>query len=219
MWNRRSWLWQPPAKYLVPDVYAFTPAKNNRAMSFAIRAILAQPTGYALSVSEDVALTFLDTDHSLIFSTHLLRPTTVNYNYQVDAATEYLGHSTPLVSKHGEAVRQPYADFIHGYQSRLYFPGLVFALVIAAGFIGILMPSRRSGAAMLLWASAAVMIILPSAEHTYNYRYALPAVPLACMAFALVLTTRNGADGGPRLRVPSPRRREPGVQQISADSD
>jgi hypothetical protein len=211
LWSRQSWLWEPPAKYLVPNQYAFTPAKNTRAMSFAIRAIAAQPIGYALSVGEDVAFTFLNTDHSMLFRTRLPAPAAQNYKYQVIAATEYLGHKTPLDSRQGAPVHQPFADIIHGYQSRLYFPGVIFALVVAAGFIGILIPSRRSGAAMLLWASAAVMLILPSAEHTYNYRYALPTVPLACMAFALVLNTRNGLHGGPRLRIPSSRRRQPSL--------
>ncbi len=218
LWSRRSWLWQPPAKYLVPDEYAFTPAKNSRAMSFAIRAIAAQPVGYAESVTEDVALVFLDTDHSLLFAARQLPPATVNYTYQVDAATQYLGHYTPLVSKAGAPVYQPYAEIIHGYQSRLYLPGVVFALVVAAGFVGLLLPRRRSGAAILLWASAAVMLVLPSAEHTFNYRYTLPAVPLACMALALVLNTQNGEFGGPRLRVPSPRRREPSRQQADVSS-
>jgi hypothetical protein len=219
LWNRQSWLWQPPAKYLVPDEYAFTAAKNNRAMSFSIRAIAAQPQDYALAVSEDVALTFLDTDRSLLFPTRLPGPATTNFNYQVAAVRAYVGPNTPLASEQGTRVYNPWADLIHGYQSRLYFPGVVFALVFAGGLIGILMPSRRSGAAILLWASAAVMIILPSAEHTFNYRYALPAVPLACMALALVLSTRHGADGGPRLRVPSPRRRQPSVQQVPEETE
>jgi hypothetical protein len=34
------------------------------------------------------------------------------------------------------------------------------------------------------------------------------------MALALVLNTRNGEFGGPRLRVPTPRRREPSRQQV-----
>jgi hypothetical protein len=213
LWHRQSWLWQPPAKYLVPDEYAFTSNKDKRAMSFAVRAIAAQPVGYAESVSEDVALTFLDTDHSLLFPTRMVPPTSVNYNYQVEAATQYLGYHPSLVNKQGAPTHAPYAELIHGYQSRLYFPGIVFALVIAAGFIGILRPSRRSGAAMLLWASAVVMVVLPSAEHTYNYRYALPAVPLACMALALALKTRNGPNGGPRLRVTGERRGQPGLQE------
>jgi hypothetical protein len=215
LWSRESWLWEPPSTELVPDAHAFTPAKNARAMSFAVRAIAAQPLGYARYVAEDVALTFLDTDHSLVFpSPTIPGPVTLNYRYQADAVTEYLGHPTPLASTKGTPVTEPFGYAIHGYQSRLYFPGAVFALVIAAGFVGLLLPRRRSGAAILLWASAVVMIILPSAEHTYNYRYALPAVPLACMAFALVLNTRNGEFGGPRLRVPTPRRREPSRQQV-----
>jgi hypothetical protein len=211
LWNRKSWLWLPRTQASaaqVPDQFAFTPAKNSRAMSFAIRAILAQPVGYAQSVAEDVALTFLDTDHSLIFAGTMPAPTPTNFTYQTTALREYLGHGTPLTSRHGTPVHQPFAYAIHGYQSRVYFPGVFFGLVLAAGFIGILFRRRRSGAAMLLWASAVVMIILPSAEHTFNYRYALPAVPLACMAFALVLNTRHDEGGGPRLRVPSVRRRQ-----------
>jgi hypothetical protein len=210
LWSRESWLWEPHSTELVPNAYAFTTAKNARAMSFAVRAIAAQPFGYAKAVTEDVALTFLDTDHSLVFpAVTIPGPVTLNYAYQAAAVREYLGSATPLASQKGTPVAEPYGYAIRGYQTRLYFPGVVFALVIAAGFIGLLIPRRRSGAAILLWASAAVMIILPSAEHTYNYRYALPAVPLACMALALVLNTRNGEFGGPRLRVPTPRRREP----------
>jgi hypothetical protein len=210
LWSRKSWLWEPPSKELVPDAYAFTPAKNTRAMSFAVRAIAAQPLGYARVVTEDIALTFLDTDRSLLFpNVTIPGPVTLNYRYQADAVREYLGHATPLASHQGTRVAEPYGYAIHGYQSRLYFPGVIFGLVIAAGFIGLLVPKRRSGAAILLWASAAVMIVLPSAEHTFNYRYALPAVPLACMAFALVRSTRHDEHGGPRLRVPNSRRSEP----------
>jgi hypothetical protein len=209
LWSRKSWLWEPPSTELVPDQYAFTAAKNDRAMSFAVRAIAAQPVGYAEAVAEGVAFTFLNTDRSLRFPARLSRPINLNYAYQVAAVRGYVGHKTVLAAKLGTSINQPFADFMLGYQNRLYFPGAGFALVLAAGFIGILIPRRRSGAAMLLWASAAVMLVLPSAEHTYNYRYALPAVPLTCMAFALVLNTRNDEEGGPRLRAPSSRRRQP----------
>jgi len=47
--------------------------------------------------------------------------------------------------------------------------------------------SRRTAVAVLLWASAAILIVLPTAEHEYTYRYVLPAVPLACIAAALAL--------------------------------
>jgi hypothetical protein len=39
------------------------------------------------------------------------------------------------------------------------------------------------------------------------------------MALALVLTTRHGADGGPRLRVPSPRRRQPSRQPVPEQAE
>src|SRR5262249_16243692 len=63
LWSRRSWQWQPrPPGYESYEV-AFTPAKNARAQRFAVRAIAAQPLGYATVVGEGVAFTFLATDH------------------------------------------------------------------------------------------------------------------------------------------------------------
>lgn len=48
-------------------------------------------------------------------------------------------------------------------------------------------PRRRTAVAALLWASAAILTLLPIAEHEYTYRYVLPAVPLACIAAAIAL--------------------------------
>jgi hypothetical protein len=135
--------------------------------------------------------------------------------YQVAAVGEYARPAVAAELKpRGTLVVKPYAYLIQGYESRVYFPGALFALVVAAGLAGILMPSRRSGAAVLLWASAAITIVLPSAEHMDNYRYALPAIPLACMALALVLNGRKVV-GGP-LRAPEPETlgRNPTHQRI-----
>ena len=49
------------------------------------------------------------------------------------------------------------------------------------------LPRRRTAVAVLLWASAVILMVLPIAEHEYTYRYVLPAVPLACIAAALAL--------------------------------
>src|SRR5262249_62272551 len=58
LWDHRAWLWQPPTTGLVPDVSAFTEANNSRAMRFAVRAIGAEPLGYAHTVAGDALRPF-----------------------------------------------------------------------------------------------------------------------------------------------------------------
>ena len=76
---------------------------------------------------------------------------------------------------------------INGYQRVIFLPGPVFALIVLTGLVGIILSRRRTAAAALLWVSAAILMILPVAEHDYTYRYVLPAVPLACIAAAIAL--------------------------------
>ncbi len=69
---------------------------------------------------------------------------------------------------------------------------LMYALVRRRGLPGgLLLPRRRTGAAALLWLCALAALVLPVAEHEYVYRYAYPAVPLACLAAALALPART----------------------------
>ena len=89
-------------------------------------------------------------------------------------------HGTPLL-------QSPYLGLITGYQRFVFLPGPVFALIVLTGLVGIFLPRRRTAVAALLWVSAAILIVLPIAEHDYTYRYVLPAVPLACIAAAIAL--------------------------------
>jgi MFS family permease len=113
----------------------------------------------------------------------------------------YLGH--PL----GTWLVEPYAHLLRGYQKIIFVPGPLFALVVALGLAGIVLPRRRVGAAVLLWTSAVVTIVLPIAEHEYTYRYVIPAVPLACMAAALAFVRRPqaGPAGEPELAPELPQ--------------
>jgi len=93
------------------------------------------------------------------------------------------------------------------YQHGFFLPGPLFGAIMLAGLAGILIPSRRSPAAILLWASAVIIMVVPTAEHEYTYRYVLPAVPLACMALALA------------FRKPIGRRRAVGQQEAGGAAD
>ena len=59
LWDHQAWQWQPPSTGLVPDTAAFTKAKNDRAMSFAIHAIAAQPLAYLHVVAKDALHPFV----------------------------------------------------------------------------------------------------------------------------------------------------------------
>jgi hypothetical protein len=127
----------------------------------------------------------------------------------------YLGHRL------GARLVQPYAHLIRSYQRLIFLPGPLFALILAAGLAGILIQGRRAPAAVLLWVSAIVTVVLPIAEHEYTYRYVIPAVPLACMAAALAFAARRSATadsqpGGARQAArtgpePAVRRAAPAV--------
>src|SRR5262249_5825628 len=127
--------------------------------------------------------------------------------YETNALRAYLGNDAglaPYLAVHfGTRLEQPFAHLMRRYQNYIYPPGLVFRALCAVGLAGILVKRRRSAAAVLLWVSAVVLIVLPVAEHQFNYRYALAAVPLVCMAAALVLTGRGGQPPAPAGTAPA----------------
>jgi peptidoglycan/LPS O-acetylase OafA/YrhL len=67
----------------------------------------------------------------------------------------------------------------------------LFGLILVIGLAGVLIPRTRTAVGALAWAAAALVMILPVAEHEYTYRYVVPAVPLACLAAALAARNRG----------------------------
>jgi peptidoglycan/LPS O-acetylase OafA/YrhL len=90
--------------------------------------------------------------------------------------------------------RQPYATLVGDYQRVIFLPGPLFGVIVLIGAAGFLIPRRRTAAAIVLWVSALIILVLPVAEHEYTYRYVIPAVPLACMAAALAFRHRGKGD-------------------------
>jgi hypothetical protein len=215
LWDHSAWLWRgEPSTGVVPDVAAFTPANNQRALRFAVKAIEAQPLSYARAVAKDVATPLISRD---VFpfpgpvQPRLTDMATVNRAYALAAVQAYTG-STAGIGPYlghplGTRLVEPYAHLLRGYQKVIFVPGPLCALVVALGLAGIVLPRRRVGAAVLLWVSAVVTIVLPIAEHEYTYRYVIPSLPLACMAAALAWTRRPQADpaGQPELAPELPQ--------------
>lgn len=192
LWNHQIWAWRNTTSGFVPDDAAFTRANNERALRFAILAIKAQPAEYAKTIGDEVIEPFTQTDNTLRFpvvapSSSTLAP--YNLRYAIGTIKAYTG-SDQGVSRYlgyhfGTRTVHPYNVLMNKYQHILYLPGPVFGLIVLTGLVGILIPRRRSSAAVLLWVSAVIIMVLPTAEHEYTYRYVIPAVPLVCMAAAL----------------------------------
>ncbi len=206
LWDHRAWQWQPPSTGPVPDASAFTPANNSRALQFAVRAIEAQPLAYARVVSADTLKPFFQSI-SFLFPTGIHGGLPKEYvPYALAGVQEYAGTTQQLPRSLGShltaRITQPWAQAIQDYQRVIFLPGPVFALILVAGLGGLLIPRRRTAAAAMLWLSAVITLVLPVAEHEYTYRYALPAIPLACMALALAFRKRPAA-ATPRAGSPA----------------
>jgi hypothetical protein len=204
LWNHSIWAWQGTKSGFVPDTAAFTQANNERALKFAIKAIEAQPAAYAGQIGSETLTPFIHTDNTLRFPVIPTSSTTldkVDVRYAIGTIVAYTGSdqgvSSDLGYHFGTRLVHPYVAIMNEYQHIFFLPGSVFGLIVLTGLVGILIPRRRTLAAIFLWGSAVIIMVLPTAEHEYTYRYVIPAVPLVCMAAALAFRKpdRRGAPG------------------------
>jgi len=193
--NERSpaaYLWAPGVWYehdAHPGINAYT---NKLAMQFAERAILAQPLDYVKTVGEGVFLTFAATDRSEAYlSDHFtVAPhvtTLAPYMKRFERGYAHTSSNTHVV--------QPWAFFMFLYQEPVWFPGVVFFMVMLAGLVLAIARWRRGWGkyAALAWGVAVVNLVLPIAAHELDYRYALSAVPFACLALGLACSKKADA--------------------------
>ena len=210
LWNKDAWQWQPRTHGIVPNTAAFTPANNARARDFAIRAITAQPLAFALVVADGAAQPFISTNQLRFPGTEprTIRINAANRRYMLAAVRGYAGTADGIAPYLGQQLStrlvQPYAGLIQRYQDWIYLPGKLFGLVLLVGLGGIVYRRTRTAAGALVWVAAAVVFVLPVAEHEYTYRYVIPAVPLACLAAALALRDRSQDALAPSPKDPDP---------------
>jgi hypothetical protein len=179
-----DYLWSAGAWY-EHDAHPGINAYNNKlAMQFAERAIEAQPLDYLKTVGEGVFLTFFATD----------RP--VDYLSDHFTVAPHVATLAPYMTywekKYAHAVSnthvvQPWAFIMFLYQEPVWFPGWVFFGVLLAGLVLLIRRWRGWGVyAGLAWGVAVINLVVPIAAHELDYRYALSAVPFACLALGLV---------------------------------
>lgn len=211
LWNHSAWMWRDSPPAFAPDAGAFTAHNNHLALEFGIRAIEAQPLDYLSSVAHGVLAGFTG-GYPLRFPRQpVLQLNQVDYRYALGAVVAYTGSTQGLGPymgwRYATRLRAPFAYLIRQYQNVVYLPGILFGAILLVGLAGLFIPARRSATAALLWVSAAVLIVMPVAEHEYDPRYLIPAVPLGCMAAALAFRKRSKdmrADGKATQADPAP---------------
>ena len=99
------------------------------------------------------------------------------------------------------------------YQLPVWFPGWVFFGVVMAGLVLLIRRWRGWGMyAGLAWGVAVVNLVVPIAAVELDYRYALSAVPFACLAFGLACIKKPGrrpSQRQPPLLLQPPRPPQP----------
>ncbi len=181
-----DYLWAPDAYWRIDKHPGINAYNNKLGMRFAEHAIVANPLGYARTVTENVLLVFLTTDRPqggayMTFIPGARIPSLPGY-YASDIARFAGTGNTRAV--------QPYAYFMLLYQQPVQFPGLVFLGVVLAGLVFVLRAWRRFGGMQLLpWGLAAVSILSPAMLTASLYRYIIVAIPLSCLALGIGIAT------------------------------
>jgi hypothetical protein len=161
-------------------------ANNDRARSFAVRAIAAQPLDYLRAVAHDVSLAFHWTP-----ARHPKRVTPAfgfaKGRWGPPGVPPWARQSLQAYAPGTTAVyhsAEPYSGFLRRYQYPAYLRGPFLAAILLLGALGI----RRG--VLLVWGAAVALLVLPVAVLDFDHRYVLPVVPVACMAAALAVTDR-----------------------------
>jgi hypothetical protein len=185
-----EYLWASDAFWRTDSDPGFNAHNNALAMRFALLAIEKQPLSYLRVVSRDVLLTFIATD----------RPQD-GYNMYLTPAPR-IAHLPGFYVRYEKAFAgttenthtvNPFAQLMLDYQQPVYFPGVLFLLIVLAGLAGVIWNWRRWGGIQLLPCGLAVVSIVSPALLTQSlYRYAIAAIPLACIAAGLCFTRLHG---------------------------
>jgi hypothetical protein len=197
-----TYLWDPGAWWR-HDAHPGVNAYNNKlAMAFAERAIEAQPLDYLKTVGEGVFLTFFATDRSESYlSDHFTVAPHVTTLAPYMKSFEYrYAHTTSNTH-----VVQPWAFLEFLYQLPVWFPGVAFLAVMVAGLVLLIRRWRGWGVyAGLVWGVAVVNLVVPIAAHELDYRYALSAVPFACLALGLACIRKPASKPAVAADPPTP---------------
>jgi hypothetical protein len=242
-----SYIWRTSSPINALPGPEFSRQKNALARNFALRAITAQPGAYVHDVLDDFALTFTwnRPDHPSVeaadrfqfaFATNTWVPNAATGERLTAVQRAYTqGSPTPT-----RAV-EPFAGFMRGYQRYVYLRGTFLGILLLIGAAAIVRSwagggfRRRAswgGPALFPWVTAVAMLLVPNVTADFTERYALPALPLVCLAAALAFarpgpaievaassTVTERADGRPGLAEESAEQADGRPEQADGSQD
>ena len=199
--SSQQYLWSVSTPlYKLSKGNQFSPAADSMAGKFARAAIESEPLAYARAVVDDTAHTFTwDRSQSDLTGSGpsfqfepVVAPVTANKTlwwvlYYPQTKSALLRYAGPSLGQ--PTVTKPFSSVIQAYQKVFYLRGTMLGVILLLGAAGIVARWRRwGGLALLPWAIAALLVILPPVTAGFSYRYALAAVPVACLAAGLALS-------------------------------
>jgi hypothetical protein len=194
-----DWTSGSPLDRLSPSKFSAVP--NQLGKDFAIRAIEAQPLGYARAVFDDTWRVFgwkrVVFPNAATYDEYIFGYRSLPIPSWDDAKLgPYNSYAAAYV--HGNPLTQvvaPFANVMRLYEHHVYLPGTVYGLILLAGLGGMVLAWRRvGGEALLPWTLSLALIVIPAATAEFDYRYVLVAVPFACLA--AVIAFSPGTAGG-----------------------
>jgi small basic protein len=169
-------------------VAALDDEANARGRRFALKAIVAQPWDYAATVGDGLGLTFGWTRQN-----YPKRSVARLYLFPDDPTIIPVypltkGHESAAVIAYAGpgstgGIHGPYAGWLRTYQHWVFLRGTMLAAVLAVGLAGLIRRKRLDAA--LAWFTAVCLLMVPLLTADFDYRYVLPAIPIACIAAAL----------------------------------
>lgn len=222
--ERQLCLTTPPSKRLAPGTLIWrreapprhlphgsvTPENNRLLRSFALHAIAAQPLDYAHAIAKGIGMAVSphrfrhpnpNTESLYHFQDRVqVLPTTRHWIPGGSAVTDARSYGRAAPSR----VVRPYAGWMRSYQHYVSLPGPALGVLLVTGAAGIGFARGLRSTVLTAWSAAATLLVFPIATADFDYRYVLPAVPFACLAAGLALTTVPevtrwwGSRGSPR---------------------
>ncbi|MEO3808705.1 hypothetical protein ABGB17_06860 [Sphaerisporangium sp. B11E5] len=204
----QAYVWDPGAPLPALPGITFSASSDRLAGRFAMLALRSQPLDYAASVLGELARGFTwgrpvypdreTYDHYEFPARTPAPPSREPALLGVTLATQEYQRG-PI----GTRVEEPFAGWVRAYQDVARLPGTLLLLVLLAAPVAAAVRRRRGGPWVLPWATAAALLVIPAATAEFDYRYVLPAVPLAFLAAALAVTGLSTSPSTQKPHLPA----------------
>ncbi|TDD73504.1 hypothetical protein E1298_33885 [Actinomadura rubrisoli] len=193
--NSQDGIWNPQSPLNRYTGKRFSPENNRLGNDFAKRAIVAQPVDYMQVVAHDFFRVFrwkrtVFPDEATYVQYEFRKTSKALPEWRMDGDSVAAAEAKAYERGHARTqIVEPFAGVIRGYQDHVYLRGTMLGGILLIGLAGLVPLWRRlGGAALLPWTLATGLLLAPAATAEFDYRYVLPAVPLAALAAGMAFT-------------------------------